>query len=48
MPHETLLAPPLMMLGGMELRLVKIATTGQLPNIKARQTEYVNSVNTLI
>lgn len=48
MPHETLSAPPLMILGGMELRLVRIATIGQLPNIKARQTKYVNSINILI
>lgn len=48
MPHATLSAPPLMILGGMELRLVRIATTVQLPNIEARQTKYANSVNTLI
>lgn len=48
MLHEALSALSLMILGRMELRLVRIATTGQLPNIKARQTKYVNSVYMLI
>lgn len=46
--QETFSAPPLKIWGGMELKLEKIATSGQLPNFKVRQTKYVNSVNTLI
>lgn len=46
--HKTLTAPALTILDGMELRLVRIATSGQLPNNKTRKIKYVNYVNTRI